>query len=124
MRAFQAILLIFVFSLPFQAKLVIVSHYLLNQELIADEFCVNKEKKELECNGKCHLNKELKGVDPEHESQSFPVLKSQNLECFVTETNSFEKLTAQGFTRTFKKDEGNYCHNAGNGVFHPPRSRA
>lgn len=124
MRSFQAILLIFVFSLPFQAKLAIVTHYLMNQELIADEFCVNKEKKELECNGKCHLNKELKDVDIEHDSQSFPVLKSQNLECFVAETTVLQKLTVQGFTRSFKMDAGNYCHNTDGSIFHPPKSRA
>lgn len=28
---------------------------MLNQDAIAAEFCVNKDKPELQCNGKCHL---------------------------------------------------------------------
>ncbi len=33
--------------------------YFLNQDYIAEFLCINKEKPELECNGKCHLVKEL-----------------------------------------------------------------
>lgn len=29
--------------------------YLLNQDFITETFCVNKDKPELSCNGKCHL---------------------------------------------------------------------
>lgn len=33
--------------------------YLANQDYIAEFLCINKEKPELQCNGKCHLVKEL-----------------------------------------------------------------
>jgi hypothetical protein len=42
------------------SQLVIVSNFLLNQDYIAKNLCVNKEKPVLKCNGKCHLAKELK----------------------------------------------------------------
>jgi hypothetical protein len=29
--------------------------YLLNKEYITAQFCINKDKPELKCNGKCHL---------------------------------------------------------------------
>ena len=35
--------------------MVLISSYLLGQEYITQKFCVNKEKPELKCNGKCHL---------------------------------------------------------------------
>ncbi|MDB2462592.1 hypothetical protein N9W61_00595 [Algibacter sp.] len=33
--------------------------YVLNQDYIAEFLCINKDKPELQCNGKCHLVKEL-----------------------------------------------------------------
>ena len=34
-------------------------HYKLNQEEITLEFCINKDKPEMQCDGKCHLAKKL-----------------------------------------------------------------
>lgn len=33
--------------------------YILNQDYIAEFLCINKEKPELQCHGKCHLVKQL-----------------------------------------------------------------
>ena len=33
--------------------------YILNQDYIAEFLCINKDKPELQCNGKCHLVKEI-----------------------------------------------------------------
>ncbi|MDO5970121.1 hypothetical protein Q4Q35_09905 [Flavivirga aquimarina] len=33
--------------------------YALNQDYIAEFLCINKEKPEFQCNGKCHLVKEI-----------------------------------------------------------------
>ena len=38
-------------------------NYLLNKEYIAKNLCVNKDKPESHCEGKCHLVKELKKVN-------------------------------------------------------------
>lgn len=42
--------------------------YVLNQEYIAEILCINKNKPELKCNGKCHLAKQLEKQqeDPQH----------------------------------------------------------
>lgn len=55
--------LLFVYTLNF--KSVITLHYFLNKAEITELFCINKEKPKLECNGKCHLAKELVKVDNE-----------------------------------------------------------
>ena len=34
-------------------------NYELNQEYITETYCINKDKPELGCNGKCHLAKQL-----------------------------------------------------------------
>lgn len=39
-----------------------VLYYQLNIDYIIDTYCVNKEEPELQCNGKCHLVKQLQVV--------------------------------------------------------------
>lgn len=39
-----------------------VLYYQLNIDYIIDTYCINKEKPELQCNGKCHLAKQLQVV--------------------------------------------------------------
>ncbi|GAB5565008.1 MAG: hypothetical protein Wins2KO_20710 [Winogradskyella sp.] len=36
-----------------------VLYYQLNIDYIVDTYCVNKDKPQLQCNGKCHLAKQL-----------------------------------------------------------------
>ena len=61
--------LLFVFTLNF--KSILTFHYFVNQAEITELFCVNKEKPKLECNGKCHLAKELVKVDVEKSENPF-----------------------------------------------------
>lgn len=52
------------------SSVVIFAGYTLNKEFITKNYCINKDKPKLSCNGKCHLMKELK----EHEqSESTPL---------------------------------------------------
>ncbi|KAF2517112.1 hypothetical protein [Flavobacterium foetidum] len=57
-RVFSITMTILFLLVSFQQALLIV-HYKLNQKNIEKEFCVNKSKPEMQCHGKCHLNKEL-----------------------------------------------------------------
>ncbi len=41
------------------ASFIVLNHSV-NQSYIIENFCENKEKPELKCNGKCHLNKQIK----------------------------------------------------------------
>lgn len=61
--------LLFVFTLNF--KSILTFHYFVNQAEITELFCINKEKPKLECNGKCHLAKELVKVDVEKSENPF-----------------------------------------------------
>lgn len=49
--------------------------YSLNYTYISEVLCVNKEKPELHCNGKCHLNKELKKAANEESGKKVTSLK-------------------------------------------------
>lgn len=39
----------------------------LNQEILTEKFCVNKDKKEMHCKAKCHYKKQVKKAKQEQE---------------------------------------------------------
>lgn len=45
--------------------------YLLNQDYIAEFLCINKDKPQLQCNGKCHLAKQ---IEKQQEQEPFSAL--------------------------------------------------
>ena len=55
------ILLLFYMSIIFMPALPLID-YAVNYKYISEELCVNKDKPEMHCNGKCHLKKEIKKV--------------------------------------------------------------
>jgi hypothetical protein len=57
---FGIVLLIGAILVQSLSQAVLVLHYGLNKDYIIEQFCVNKAKPEMKCNGKCHLNKTLK----------------------------------------------------------------
>ena len=67
-------ILLFVISLAIlsqtMSSVVIFAGYDLNKEYINKNYCINKDKPKLSCNGKCHLMKELKAHE---QSESTPL---------------------------------------------------
>ena len=49
--------LLFMLIIGQQALLIV--HFKFNQEVIEKKYCVNKDKPQLECHGKCQLKKQL-----------------------------------------------------------------
>ena len=52
--------------------------YINDTEYFTENFCVNKEKKELQCNGRCHLKKSVENT--QDESGSFVQVRILELE--------------------------------------------
>lgn len=67
-------------------KLVLLSNYLINKEFIIFNYCENKSKPKLQCNGKCHLTKQLKEQEKQ-ESSSKNNVKSVDEAQFCSEYN-------------------------------------
>ena len=68
-------------------KLSIWADYSINKEAITAQFCVNKDKQELKCNGRCHLTKQLnlvEGVKESPEKPSPPQFNDEKLELFAS----------------------------------------
>jgi hypothetical protein len=70
--------LIIIVSMFFQTMKFsyLVVEFITNNEAFTEKYCANKKKPELKCNGKCHLNKEVKKTT--ESNKSLPSEKSEN----------------------------------------------
>lgn len=59
MKNIALIFFIFVLFIQIGLKLGVGVWFVANQTEIIDQFCVNKSNEDLQCNGKCHLNKQI-----------------------------------------------------------------
>ena len=69
-RALPHLLLIFTVLLNSMIYSVVVGNYVINKQEIVDRFCVNKERPEMQCDGKCYLAKQLRAEKDKKERES------------------------------------------------------
>lgn len=69
MKKIVPIVLILLMVLPAMTKLSIVVNYQIHTDEITAAFCVNKENKDMHCEGKCYLEKQLLEIDSSEEQQ-------------------------------------------------------
>ena len=62
--------LLFVFTINFKSFVTV--SYFINQAEIIELFCINKEKPQLKCDGKCHLAIQLTEIENDTEENPFP----------------------------------------------------
>lgn len=101
-----------------------VLEYFVNYDYIVTELCENKEKPELECNGKCHLAKELASAsnpestdasDKKVVAQQYELVYFQEIQSVVF--NFLETNLNLGVTNCYSD---NYFHLGSSSTFHPP----
>ena len=101
-----------------------VIDYVVNYEYISKVLCVNKTKPKLQCNGKCHLMKELaKTSEKEDPVSSDKKMAPQQFEVlFLEEIKSFKIVLICFFEKQkINSDYSNlYFHLNSSSVFHPP----
>lgn len=116
---------LFIVSFMMLLKPVIpVFQYAINYDYISQVLCINKEKPEMHCNGKCHLMQELAKASEEDKSASSDK-KTQHSDVeilFIETLISFdfgtEKQLAPKETKQFYSNL--YSHLNCNSFFHPP----
>lgn len=101
-----------------------VIDYVVNYEYITKVLCVNKAKPKLQCNGKCHLMKELaKTSESQTPISSNKKIATQELEVlFFEEFKSF-KITSLYFEekqKTISNYSNSYFYLDSVSVFRPP----
>ena len=56
------------------AKSVVILNWKVNQDIITEKYCVNKDKPMMNCDGKCYLSKQLENLElkEEQERKNYP----------------------------------------------------
>lgn len=97
-------------------------NYWMNRDYIASVLCENKDKPELQCNGKCHLKKEIQAnADDQKEGQE--ASSRMMVEFYQTSEVNFE------FNSALDTDSDEFCDYCepvvagfSSSIFHPPRA--
>lgn len=98
-----------------------IIEYTLNQDYIATFLCINKDKPELQCNGKCHLAKELQKLEKEEEKcfrinlKEYPIstINSKKAISKNTISNKHHHILNFRYSNT-------YAYLFSHCIFHPP----
>lgn len=78
MKSFLTYITFMTFLLGIGFNSIQFYYYQINKEEITELFCVNKEKEEMNCQGKCHLA-EMLNTQGEDESKPFQITESFEL---------------------------------------------
>ena len=70
MKRIGASILLILFTLQIAYSGLVAVWYYANQQYIATILCVNKDKKEMKCNGKCAMNKKLSQAENSQSEQA------------------------------------------------------
>ena len=117
----QSIGLFLAFAVLLQTaeKIIVITGYEINKEYIAKNLCENIDKLQMHCNGKCHLNKQLRETEKK-EKTPLNTGKEKNEIQFFYEASLLEPATIS----TVKKFISYYLLKETStmlsSVFHPP----
>lgn len=102
----------------------VILGYELNKDFISNTLCINREKPEMLCNGKCYLMQELeKSTDSESDPANIqdiqpPVLQCEEVGLMVPSATAEHYAPITGFVST------RYAFDWNGAIFHPPRFAA
>ncbi len=82
LRSFVLISIAFIFLLQPASKLIIAIQFYINQEYIAQTLCVNRNKPEMLCSGKCVLNSMMQASE-KSEKQQIPSSQKDKIEYWI-----------------------------------------
>lgn len=117
-----AILFLFSYIVAMLRPIAPIIEYAINQDYIAEFLCINKDKPELKCNGKCHLKKEIKKAQEEtHKSLSiniedYPISPVYNFNSSLNKT-----FTSSTYKSVFYSYTKKYIYLYISDIFHPPQ---
>jgi len=98
-----------------------LADYLMHREQIVQQYCENKNKPAMHCNGKCHLMKEMKKATEETpRNHATPVVLENLLPHFAASQLVFgEQFAVQPFIPSFVY-QASFSAAHPLAVFHPP----
>lgn len=114
--------LILLYLIGLGRPIVPLINFAVNQDYIADFLCINSDKPELECNGKCYLMKKLQNQKDHGDQQdSFPEINIYEFPIgFVAIAEIPPTIIFTMENKTFFGHTENYFYLYSFSDFHPP----
>lgn len=96
-------------------------HFILNQDAIADQYCINKDNLELLCSGKCYLNEVL--VEQHSSEDQLPIQEEKKINVYYHVIDELVSITTPLIIRKTMNThyQNEYLHLYNNRIFHPPQ---
>jgi len=118
--------LLFVFTFIAFKPVLPYLDYMLNREYIINNLCVNKDVPEKQCNGKCHLEKQIVQASEDPESKESPIPQVNNsenhLEYVLPKSDIRLRYIVEHEAETFY--QMNYSFEFENSIFRPPMEKS
>ncbi len=92
-----------------------------NQKYIAAKLCVNRDKPQLHCNGRCYLMKKLKQAQDKEQKQERQSQQIQLQVVFIETPISFHRYAFAGIKLHVPFSTG-MVKSIKNSIFHPPQA--
>ncbi len=122
-RILFSILLFATFAVRPVMEISTVLYYQLNIDYIVDKYCVNKERPQLNCNGKCYLMSQIKTESqPSKENSDTIIITESFIPLFFQETTfRLEKIiTNYNIAHNWKLHHLQFLE-VSNSIDHPPQ---
>jgi hypothetical protein len=120
MKGFLTIILLGLYALTLSQAYIPHVDYWVNHDFIASELCENKDRPELKCEGKCHLQKEIQ--DMNEESQEGQEVSVQLMVEFLQTNDGFTfRPVSDHVQLNFPSRSDKLKNGHLTGVFHPPK---
>ena len=117
--------MIFIFAIFLTLRPIVpIVSYVVNYDYISTELCENKDDVEMECNGKCHLKKELAKEIQENnhisESKKVNFVETSLLFCSDIEPFTFNRVLFEEENKSLISYSNLYQKENIYTIFHPP----
>jgi hypothetical protein len=102
-------------------QLFVYAGFELNENFIVSELCVNRDRPQLHCNGKCYLMRKLKQAEQKEKSRDRENQRSLFQQGVVVEKLSFSPLVVQ-LTPEYQSEIPFRLPQFAADIFQPPRA--
>lgn len=102
-------------------QLGIFTEYILDIERFTELYCKNKDKPEMQCNGKCHLTDQLAENEEQKQSKEIQSPPELLLFCLASEIELVKEAEFYISNKSTFRFNADLIDGIGDTVFHPPQ---
>jgi hypothetical protein len=116
------ILLLFAMLTQMFSKVIILADYEANKAFITTYLCINRDKPQMQCHGKCYLSKQLKKAgQAEKDASSKGQNQKADLTLFCQALVSYTCISGQPLAVALPFDFSGHPRRLSFSIFHPPQ---